>query len=179
MSVLVRALCLAGIAAAAPAQTVSSPATLQAAPRLNTVQPRATLPPGAAARDAKLRAQMPQDRLQWADRTAARNLSPDALRAEVVNTWPNLATADIEALMFVVMAAAARDVDADLRAQVTAMRDTNAEKQAQRDAAADAGAAQSLRLQMAMDRRAKLMEALSNLMKKADDTQDAIVQNVK
>jgi putative addiction module CopG family antidote len=37
----------------------------------------------------------------------------------------------------------------------------------------------SLRLQMVMDRRAKLIEALSNLMKKLAATQDAIVQNLK
>ena len=38
---------------------------------------------------------------------------------------------------------------------------------------------ESLRLQMAMDRRSKFMEALSNIMKKMSDTDSAIVQNLK
>lgn len=37
----------------------------------------------------------------------------------------------------------------------------------------------SLRLQMAMDRRSKFVEALSNMMKSISDTQDSIVQNLK
>jgi hypothetical protein len=37
----------------------------------------------------------------------------------------------------------------------------------------------SLRLQMAMDRRSKFVEALSNIMKKIDSTQETIVQNLK
>jgi hypothetical protein len=37
----------------------------------------------------------------------------------------------------------------------------------------------SLRLQMAMDRRSKFVEALSNIMKKIDDTQSNILQNIK
>lgn len=37
----------------------------------------------------------------------------------------------------------------------------------------------SMRLQMAMDRRSKFVEALSNIMKKIDSTQETIVQNLK
>jgi hypothetical protein len=37
----------------------------------------------------------------------------------------------------------------------------------------------SLRLQMAMDRRSKFVQALSNIMKKIDSTQETIVQNLK
>ena len=37
----------------------------------------------------------------------------------------------------------------------------------------------SMRLQMAMDRRSKLILVLSNIMKKVSDTQDAVVQNIK
>jgi chromosome segregation ATPase len=37
----------------------------------------------------------------------------------------------------------------------------------------------SMRLQMAMDRRSKFVEALSNIMKKINDTQNTIVQNLK
>jgi hypothetical protein len=38
---------------------------------------------------------------------------------------------------------------------------------------------ESLRLQMAMDRRSKFMQALSNILKKTSDTQASIVQNLK
>lgn len=37
----------------------------------------------------------------------------------------------------------------------------------------------SMRLQMAMDRRSKFVEALSNITKKIDSTQETIVQNLK
>jgi hypothetical protein len=37
----------------------------------------------------------------------------------------------------------------------------------------------SLRLQMMMDRRAKFISTLSNIMKKISDTQDTLTQNLK
>jgi hypothetical protein len=37
----------------------------------------------------------------------------------------------------------------------------------------------SMRLQMVMDRRSKLLEALSNIMKKTSDTSDSVVKNIK
>lgn len=37
----------------------------------------------------------------------------------------------------------------------------------------------SMRLQMAMDRRSKFVEALSNIMKKIDDSNSSILQNIK
>ena len=47
------------------------------------------------------------------------------------------------------------------------------------DTLGDMNQADSLRLQMAMDRLSKLMSTLSNLMKKAADTQASITQNLK
>ena len=41
------------------------------------------------------------------------------------------------------------------------------------------GEMESLRLQMAMDRLSKMMSTLSNLLKKASDTAQAITQNLK
>ena len=41
------------------------------------------------------------------------------------------------------------------------------------------GEAESLRLQSMMDRRAKFLETLGNLLKKASQTQDKIVSNLK
>lgn len=47
------------------------------------------------------------------------------------------------------------------------------------DSLSGMGEMESLRLQMAMDRLAKLMQTLSNLLKKSSETADAIVQNLK
>lgn len=41
------------------------------------------------------------------------------------------------------------------------------------------GEMESLRLQMAMDRMSKMMSTLSNLLKKASETQEGIIQNIK
>jgi hypothetical protein len=38
---------------------------------------------------------------------------------------------------------------------------------------------QSMELQMLMDQRSKLLQAISNVMKSASDTQSAIVANLK
>jgi len=38
---------------------------------------------------------------------------------------------------------------------------------------------ESLRLQMAMDRKSKMMATLSNLLKKMSDTSSSITQNIK
>ncbi len=46
-------------------------------------------------------------------------------------------------------------------------------------ALADMTQLQSLRLQMAMDRLAKLMTTLSNVLKKISDTDSSVVQNLK
>jgi hypothetical protein len=47
------------------------------------------------------------------------------------------------------------------------------------DALAEMSEMESLRLQMAMDRRSKFVQALSNLEKKMSDTADTVVQNLK
>jgi hypothetical protein len=47
------------------------------------------------------------------------------------------------------------------------------------DSMSELGEAQSLRLQMAMDRVSKLMQTLSNILKKIADTASAVVSNLK
>lgn len=47
------------------------------------------------------------------------------------------------------------------------------------DSMNEVGEMESLRLQMAMDRRSKMMNALSNIQKKISDTQNSIIQNLK
>lgn len=45
------------------------------------------------------------------------------------------------------------------------------------DSTSEMGEMESLRLQMAMDRLSKLMPTLSNVLKRANDTNDAITSN--
>ena len=47
------------------------------------------------------------------------------------------------------------------------------------DSMSEMGEMESLRLQMAMDRLSKMMSTLSNVLKKANDTNDAITSNKK
>jgi Arc/MetJ-type ribon-helix-helix transcriptional regulator len=47
------------------------------------------------------------------------------------------------------------------------------------DSMSEMGEMESMRLQMIMDRRSKLLETLSNILKKISDTQKSITQNLK
>jgi len=47
------------------------------------------------------------------------------------------------------------------------------------DSNSEMGEMESLRLQMTMDRMSKLMSTLSNILKKAGDTDQSIIQNIK
>jgi ElaB/YqjD/DUF883 family membrane-anchored ribosome-binding protein len=55
----------------------------------------------------------------------------------------------------------------------------NAAKQADDDLREIMGETNALRMQMAMDRRAKAMEALSTMKRKMSDTSNGIVENIK
>ncbi len=51
--------------------------------------------------------------------------------------------------------------------------------QSNQDSLADMSQVLQLKMQMAMDRRSKVMEALSNIMKKSSDTQSSVISNLK
>lgn len=115
--------------------------------------------------------------------------------------------ADIEALAFIVMMQAAKSAQDDLKSIMQGVKEVNEGKaklrametrpnamsaitaqQLNADAVAINGKLDSmselseeeqLRLQMAMDRRSKMMDALSNILKKLSDTSNAIIQNLK
>jgi hypothetical protein len=59
------------------------------------------------------------------------------------------------------------------------LEQTAAALKAQRDDLSELGEMQQLRLQMSMDRTSKLMETLSNLLKKLGDTEGSITNNIK
>jgi len=70
----------------------------------------------------------------------------------------------------------------DLAATDTAAREVavvEADPAAQLDSLSGLGETEQLRMQMAMDRRAKAMETLSNLLKKSSDTASTITANLK
>jgi hypothetical protein len=115
--------------------------------------------------------------------------------------------ADIDALIMIVMMQAASDADQDLKdilaevkaknseksqmraalqqmrmSRVKSARELNADMQSMKydlDSMSEMGETESMRLQMAMDRYSKLMEALSNIMKKMSETNDNIIKNLK
>lgn len=62
---------------------------------------------------------------------------------------------------------------------VNDLKSVQADLKAKLDSMNEMGEMDSLRLQMAMDRLGKMMETLSNIMKKIDDTDSAIVNNMK
>ena len=113
----------------------------------------------------------------------------------------SIADADIATLVFLVLLQAARSAEEDLKAILDEVRDLNRRKQRLRelldklrksevDAAVDAmkdeldslselSEEEALRLQLAMDRLAKLESTISNILKKFSDTAASIIANLK
>jgi hypothetical protein len=114
-------------------------------------------------------------------------------RASVIKAFPNLQGMDVDAVVFLVMMECAQDQESDLQQVMRqtqqnslAKQSTRAEGQVNSAAQAssasqlsDASGMQSMELQMLMDQRSKLLQAISNVMKSASDTQSAIVANLK
>jgi len=111
---------------------------------------------------------------------------------------------DIAALAFIVLMQATNDQDQDLqnimagvkaqnnakselRSQIQAMHQLTAQQinqdtqnlKSRLDSMNEMSEMTSMRLQMAMDRRSKFIEALSNILKKIDETQNSIIKNMK
>jgi hypothetical protein len=104
---------------------------------------------------------------------------------------------DVESLVALVMAQAARDADADLKNLLTELKLANKSKEELREALSRRASGvrpvssarpdpidaltemNAVRLQMLMDRRAKYISAISGILKKISDTQSSIVGNLK
>jgi hypothetical protein len=121
--------------------------------------------------------------------------------------FSKLSEADIDALCFLVLAQAADDQARDLENVMAAVKASRGKGdppkphiaaqftltslspgqlqaaldriKADIDSQSGLGEMASLRLQMAMDRESKFLDALSNIMKDIDNTSEAIVQNIK
>ncbi len=126
---------------------------------------------------------------------AGQSLTSDAMLAIATNdistrfAGQKMSPADVVAMAMIVMTQAAESAEADLSASMAAVKDANAIKGKGRGAASsggsgtaslsDLGDAQQLRLQMYMDRRSKMYETLSNLMKRSSDASSSIIANLK
>ena len=89
------------------------------------------------------------------------------VRHEIRSRFAQLSSAQFNLLRFYVLAKLTRILSspAILKKRLEAMNDMSEET--------------SLRLQMMMDRRSKIMQMLSNIMKEISRTQDSIVRNLK
>jgi hypothetical protein len=138
---------------------VSRQATRLPRPLAEGARPLAAIPPEARARETALLARITPDRRRFVNERAGKTVDAAVVRKDAIAAFPGSPPADIEAMVFLVMMNAAKQADDDLR---EIMGETNA-----------------LRMQMAMDRRAKAMEALSTMMRKMSDTSNGIVENIK
>jgi hypothetical protein len=139
---------LLAFAPALPAQAVQR---LQVAP-LDVP----ALPPGAQVREQRLQAAVSPRVRQWvaaeADRQRALPLPDAAAIAATARTgFPGATDADVDALVFMVLMAVARDADQDLHVQMDAMRAMNEQKRAQREAARQMRAQQEAQRGQARD----------------------------
>ncbi len=155
-------------------------------------------PPGAEAREARLLARLPPAASQCAARQgrahASGTFGDGEARAAVLGCPGG--GGDIQALVFIALMESAKGAEEDLRGQLEQLQAANQAKAKQREAHAllqgerqrlaggkdsvsDMSQMQPLRLQVYAERRNKLYETLSNMMKKAGDTDSTIVGNLK
>lgn len=139
-------------------------------PTIRLAKPFITpIPTAALARAAQLQRQASPQQRAFVDRAVPLASDIAVVRAEAKSTFPGASDSDIETLVFQVMMQASQDADSDLK---TAMAEAKGE---QNSASSD----QQLRLQMLMDRRAKVMEALTTILSRSSQTTETIVKNIK
>lgn len=170
-------------------------------------QSEPAFPSGALAMEAKFLERIGSQTRAWIRQEGARVNRSDtisqetAVRAVASNrSLRGLGGTDVDALAFLVMMEAARSAREDLKAIMDGVKQLDRDKASARQAVVASrsasasvrarmrndvdsltrlGEMESLRLQVAMDRQAKLMSTLSNLMKKVSDTGAPIIQNLK
>jgi hypothetical protein len=156
------------------------------------------LPSEMVALEAKLQTRVGPETRTWirqeADREGVSNTISEAtaVRAgrSLADGW---ATADVEALAFLVLMQAAKSAQEDLKAIMASVKAINNAKASfvqsagrstvrskeDLDCFERVAETESQRLQMALDRQAKFLSTLSNLSKKISDTANSITQNLK
>jgi monoamine oxidase len=147
--------------------------------------------------------------LQTAGRLKGKNINTDSLVNAMKGNrmLTGLNVNDIEALAFLVLMEASKSSQEDLKSIMATTKEINKEKQSfrnteqvstartdtsqkainsrittlkiKKDSVNDMNEMTQLRLQMTMDRKNKVMTALSNIMKRISGTQDQIISNLK
>ena len=177
----------AGLAPAAAQRTAPpASATLTMAP--------VTLPAGAEAREARLLTKIgPQARAwirQESKREAASGSVSEGAATGAAQAYGSiqggLGDGDVAAVAFLVLMEAAKQSDQDLKDIMAGVQQINNQKKALRtqaaavkDSLADISQEDALKLQAAMDRRNRAVQALSNMMKKSSGTGSDITRNMK
>ncbi len=155
------------------------PAPAPQAQTLPKVNPQALgiVPTEVDHRFAALRSNVRPSAWDWIAKQARAEadrpkLDAEALRSAITTHFGSqLPAAEVEAISFLVLEQANRDLENDMRAALAQSPVTSQAPSQPKD--------DSLRLQTLMDRRSKVIETLSNVMKAMGDTQSTIVGNLK
>jgi hypothetical protein len=168
------------LAVLVPASSAQTPAPAPVPPHAETLptvdlQKLGALPADADRRFAALREKVRPSAWAWIEQQArveANRPKPDpsALRVAMVKRFgPHLRVTELDTVAFLVQMQASRDLETDMH-DLLAHAQVGNQPQGQTD---------SLRLQTLMDRRSKMIDNLSNLLKKIGDTNASIVANLK
>jgi hypothetical protein len=158
--------------------------------------------PDAVALNSRLSAVLNPAVRSWiqsdARSIAARNLASDAMlataRSDIAGRFAGqkLGATDVESLVVMMFMVISMDAQADLKAMLGEIDANRAKKRQARaapaaqktqklqaDSLSDLTNEQQLRLQIAMERRSKTEQMLSNIMKKVSATNSSLIQNLK
>jgi hypothetical protein len=103
-------------------------------------------------------------------------------RKAAASQFPNLSGMAIEDAVMLIMMTVAQDAEQDMHTIMNQMEQRRRQKAGKRDSLdslGDMNQQDQLLLQQMMDQRSQLEQAISNMMKAASDSRDAIVSNLK
>jgi hypothetical protein len=187
---------------AAPARPVNSTAVLQTVANAQAMAVK-PMPANLAAIHAKISPRLSPPARTWVESEAkviaGRQLNAHQMtamaRQDVMKRFAGqgLQNMDVEALVMCVMMQASADAQYELKDQLAQLQKANSQKQQlrieenamkqaqknQKDQIADLTQEQQLQMQMVMDRLTQSDEAMSNMLKKLEDTDSSILQNLK
>lgn len=145
--------------------------------------------PEMTAVEARLLAKVSPEGRAWIRQEAARQKSGTGVAGKIDSqtwtTYPSLTSmsdGDIIAIAFLVMMEAAKSANEDLKSVMAGVKAINKQKASIREtqrANTALGDAQAVRMQLYMDRRSKMLETASNLMKKMAESGSTTVRNMK
>ena len=143
-----------------------------------------------------MRPQLKEIVLQTANAIKHYNANADSLSQRLHKNYAlkNMSNSDIDGITLLVMVQASRNADADLKDMVIGMSRNNEQKKEQRTAMQQVSVANSdtkakspeeirelenIKLLVIMERKRRMAEEISNIMKKIADTQQNILNDLK